>query len=64
MNWSGLGLGGWEIRFRELEHIVRRLLHSSREDPEHDLPDVELSDGEQQAALRREVARRTLVERG
>lgn len=66
MNWLGIGpaAGGWELRFRELEQFVRRLLHISRRDPERDLPDVELSDGEQRAAVCREVARRTVAERG
>jgi len=61
MNWSGTGFGiGWEGHFRELEHFVRRLRawRSAPSDPDEELPGVELSTGEQQAALQREIMRR------
>ena len=64
MNWSGLGGVVWEVRFREMEHFVRRMLHISRRDPEEELPDVELTDGERRAALRRAAARRAVGGRG
>jgi hypothetical protein len=58
MDISNIMGGSWSLRFRELEHFVRRGLRISREDPEDELPHAELSGGEQQAALRREAARR------
>lgn len=66
MHWANLGLGGnvWAIRFHEIEHFVRRFLHSSPGDPEDELPDAELPDGERRAAVQREAARRLLAERG
>ena len=66
MHWSGIGLGGiaWDVRFREVEIFVRRLFHRARRDPEGELPEAELSDGEGQAAIGREAARRFLRERG
>ena len=65
MNWLGIGVvgSGWELRFRELEHLVRRLFHVSRQDPEQELPGLELSDGERLAALRREATRRMVMGR-
>jgi len=63
MDLSGVMGGNWTVRFRELEHFVRRGLHTSRADPEDELPNAELPDGEQQAALRREAARRVVTER-
>jgi len=64
MNWAGIGVAGnaWELCFRELEHLARRLPHISRLDPEQELLDVELPEVEQRAAVRREAARRTMVE--
>ena len=66
MHWSGMGLGGvaWDVRFREVEFFVRRLFHIARRDPEWELPESELSDGERRAAIGREAARRMLGERG
>lgn len=66
MHWSGMGLGGvaWDVRFREVDHFVRRLFHIARRDPEEELPEAELSDGEQRAAIGREAARRLIGERG
>ena len=66
MHWSGMGLGGvaWGVRFREVEFFVRRLFHIARRDPEEELPESELSDGEQPAAIGREAARRLIGERG
>jgi len=66
MDWSGLGSpsGMWVVRFREIEHFVRRFLHGPRGEPEEELPDAELPEGERRAALRREAARRMLAERG
>jgi len=58
MHWVSLGQS-WELRFREIEHFVRR---HSRTRPS--APNDELPDGEQRAALRREAARRLVVERG
>jgi hypothetical protein len=61
MNWIGSGFGvAFEVSFRELEHFVRRLhlWHATPNDPDQELPNVELSLGEQRAALHREVARR------
>jgi hypothetical protein len=61
MNWFGFGHGAtaWELSFRELEHFVRRVRGKHRsEDPEQELPGVEISDRERIAALHREVARR------
>lgn len=63
MDLTGVMGGSWSVRFRELELFVRRGLRMSREDPEDELPHAELSDGEQQAALRREAARRVVTER-
>lgn len=61
MNW--LGLGVWAVQFRELELFVRRLRHISRREPSQELPDVEISEHEQQRALRRAAAGRWLQER-
>ena len=61
MEW--LGGGGWTIRMRELEFSVRRMFHVSRKEPEGELPEVDLSDAEQQGAVRREAARRMIAER-
>jgi len=61
MNWSGLGLHGWDIRLRELEHFARGVVRIAREEPEDKLPGAELPDNEQQAALHREVRRRTVA---
>jgi hypothetical protein len=61
MNWAGTGFGvAFEVSFRELEHFVRRLRHwhAAANDPDQELPNVELPPGEQRAALHREVARR------
>ncbi|MEX0787024.1 MAG: hypothetical protein WD939_10345 [Dehalococcoidia bacterium] len=55
--------GAWAVQFRELEHVARRLRLVSRDEPEEELRDVELPDGEQRAALRREAARRVVTER-
>ena len=63
MNWAGFGGTVWAVRFRELEHFVRRLLHTSRRDPGQELPDADLPDGEWRAAVRREAARRMIRER-
>ena len=62
MHWASLG-HSWEIRFREIEHFVRRFSHARPSAPDDELPEAELPDGEQQAALRREAARRLQVER-
>jgi hypothetical protein len=51
------------MRLRELEFSVRRMFRISREDPEAELPDVELPAGHQESALRREAARRMISER-
>ena len=63
MNWLGLGLTAWTIRLRELEHFVRRTRGVSRSEPEAELPDVEISDGEQREALRRAADQRWFEER-
>lgn len=62
MDWGGFG-NGWTIRLRELEFSVLRMFRISREDPEDELPDVELPAGHQESALRREAARRMISER-
>ena len=59
MNWLGLGV----IKLRELEHFGRRIREVARSEPEAELPDVEISDGEQRAALRREADQRWFQER-
>lgn len=66
MHWSGMGLGGiaWDVRFREVEFFVRRLIHIPRRAPDEALPESELSDAERRAAIGREAARRVLGERG
>ena len=61
MEW--LGGGGWSARFRELELSVRNMFRVSRKEPEGELPEVDLSDAEQQGAVRREAARRMITER-
>ena len=62
MSWSIAGFGGtaWGVCLRELEYFVRRLrgLRAAPVDPEGELPDAELSEGEQRAALHREALRR------
>ena len=63
MDFAGLGGGGWSVRLRELEFSVRRMFRTSRADPGEELPQVDLSDSEQQDALRREAARRMIMER-
>ena len=63
MDFAGLGGGGWTVRLRELEFSVRRMFRVSREDPEGELPQVDLPDSEQQHAVRREAARRMITER-
>lgn len=60
---AGLGGGVWSIRFRELELSVRNMFRVSREEPEGELPEVDLSDAEQMGAVRREAARRMITER-
>ncbi|MDP3767715.1 MAG: hypothetical protein U1B78_07450 [Dehalococcoidia bacterium] len=66
MNWVGLGVlgAGWDLRLREMEHLIRRIFHGTRQEPERELPDVEIADGERLAALHREAARRMLAEGG
>ncbi len=61
MNW--LGGGSWAVHFHELELFVRRLRSISRNDPAEELPDVEISEHEQQGALRRAAAGRWMQER-
>ncbi len=64
MHWASLGGGGgWEVRFREIEHFVGRFLKAPNDNPEEELPDAELSLSEQQAAQHREAARRLVAER-
>ncbi len=63
MDFTGLGGGAWSVRLRELEFSVRRIFRISRKDPEEELPQVDLSDSEQQDAVRREAARRMITER-
>lgn len=63
MDFAGLGGGGWTVRLRELEFSVRRMFRVSREDPEEALPQVDLPNSEQQGAVRREAARRMIMER-
>lgn len=63
MNWLGLGVNAWVIRLRELEHFGRRIRDGSRREPEAELPEVEISDGEQREALRRAADQRWLQER-
>lgn len=63
MDFAGLGGGGWTVRLRELEFSVRRMFRVSRKNPEQELPQVDLSDLEQQDAVRREAARRMITER-
>jgi hypothetical protein len=63
MDWAGLGGGGWTIRLKELEYSARRMFKSSREDPDEELPQVDLSDEEQRDAVHREAARRMITER-
>ena len=60
MNWSmmGLGLGSAVARLRELEFLVHGWSRISRRDPDQELPEVELSDHERNAALEREISRR------
>ena len=60
---EGPGGGVWSIRFRELELSVRNMFRVSREEPEGELPEVDLSDAEQMGAVRREAARRMITER-
>lgn len=60
---AGLGGGVWSIRFRELELSVRNMFRVSREGPQGELPEVDLSDAEQKGAVRREAARRMITER-
>ncbi len=61
MDW--LGGNGWTVRLRELEFSVRGMFRASRKEPEGELPEVDLSDAEQRGAVRREAARRVIVER-
>lgn len=61
MDWAGGA--GWSIRLRELEFSMLRLFRISREDPEGELPLVDLPETEQRDAVRREAARRMLAER-
>ena len=63
MDWAGLGGGGWTFRLKELEYSTRRMFKTSREDPEEELPQVDLSDEEQRNAVYREAARRMITER-
>ena len=63
MDFAGLGGGGWTVRLRELEFSVRRMFRVSRKNPEQELPQVDLSDLEQQDAVHREAARRMITER-
>ncbi len=63
MDFAGLGGAAWSVRLRELEFSVRRIFRISRKDPEEELPQVDLSDSEQQHAVRREAARRMITER-
>lgn len=63
MDLAGVMGGTWAVRFRELEHFVRGGLNTSRNDPGDELPDAELCDREQRAALEREAARRVVTER-
>lgn len=61
MNWTGAGFGtAFEVCFRELEQFARRLrfARSAATDPDKELPHVELSERERQAALQREADRR------
>jgi len=58
VNWPLVGIASGLTRLRELEHLARGWGRVSRDDPDRELPDVELSDHERQAALDREAARR------
>lgn len=62
MNWThlGMGWGSLALYFHELQHYVRSWGRVPRRDPDHDLPDVEISDSERRDALDREFARRAL----
>jgi hypothetical protein len=64
MHWASLGGDSvWGVRFREIEHFVRRFLKAPNGNPEEELPYAELSLSEQQAAQHREAARRLVPER-
>ena len=64
MHWFGLGPSIMEARLREVEISFRRISLVSRRDPDQELPEVDLPDGERDAALEREATRRWLKERG
>ncbi|MEX1254000.1 MAG: hypothetical protein WEE64_06645 [Dehalococcoidia bacterium] len=64
MHWFGLGPSTMEARLREVEIFFRRVSRVSHRDPDQELPEVDLPDGERDAALEREATRRWLKERG
>ncbi len=63
MDFAGLGGVPGSVRLRELEFSVRRMFRISRNDPEEELPQVDLSGSEQHDAVCREAARRMITER-
>ncbi len=62
MHTLGLGASMVDAGLREIEISFRGFSRVSRRDPEQELPDVDLPEGERDAALRREAARRMLGE--